>query len=77
MTEVNKLEGEASINNRKGKLIFFYEWTIKLNWTGKGQPGCQAREALSSPLLRLLEGEDSVALEGRCVGCYIFGPVLR
>lgn len=35
VTEVNKLDGEASINNRKGKLIFFYEWNIRLNWTGE------------------------------------------
>lgn len=35
VTEVNKLEGEASINNRKGKLIFFYEWNLKANWTGE------------------------------------------
>lgn len=35
VTEVSKLDGEASINNRKGKLIFFYEWSVKLNWTGK------------------------------------------
>nr|XP_056707364.1 activator of 90 kDa heat shock protein ATPase homolog 1 [Euleptes europaea] len=34
VTEVSKLDGEASINNRKGKLIFFYEWNIKLAWTG-------------------------------------------
>jgi activator of HSP90 ATPase len=48
VTEVNKLDGEASINNRKGKLIFFYEWTIKLNWTGKA---CQAaREEVIAPL---------------------------
>lgn len=35
VTEVSKLDGEASINNRKGKLIFFYEWDVKLNWTGQ------------------------------------------
>lgn len=35
VTEVSKLDGEASINNRKGKLIFFYEWNIKLAWTGE------------------------------------------
>lgn len=34
VTEVSKLEGEASINNRKGKLIFFYEWNLKATWTG-------------------------------------------
>lgn len=43
VTEVNKLDGEASINNRKGKLIFFYEWSIKLNWTGKSMLGFQDR----------------------------------
>lgn len=34
VTEVSKVEGEASINNRKGKLIFFYEWVLKATWTG-------------------------------------------
>lgn len=33
--EVKSMEGEAMINNRKGKLIFFYEWDIKLNYKGK------------------------------------------
>lgn len=33
--EVEKLEGEASASNRKGKLIFFYEWNVVLKWTGK------------------------------------------
>jgi len=31
----DKLEGEAFANNRKGKLIFFYEWNIVLKWEGK------------------------------------------
>ncbi|CAH2046624.1 unnamed protein product, partial [Iphiclides podalirius] len=35
VTEVEKVEGEASANNRKGKLIFFYEWDIKLKWEGR------------------------------------------
>lgn len=34
ITEVEKCEGEASANNRKGKLIFFYEWDIVLKWKG-------------------------------------------
>ncbi|XP_018430445.1 PREDICTED: activator of 90 kDa heat shock protein ATPase homolog 1 [Nanorana parkeri] len=38
VTEVSKMEGEASINNRKGKLIFFYEWDIKLSWKGERAP---------------------------------------
>uniref|UniRef100_A0AAV2LWH3 Activator of Hsp90 ATPase AHSA1-like N-terminal domain-containing protein n=1 Tax=Knipowitschia caucasica TaxID=637954 RepID=A0AAV2LWH3_KNICA len=33
ITEVTKCDGEASINNRKGKLIFFYEWSLKASWT--------------------------------------------
>lgn len=32
---MNKFDGEVFINNRKGKFIFFYEWSIKLNWIGK------------------------------------------
>lgn len=34
ITEISKCEGEASANNRKGKLIFFYEWNIVLTWKG-------------------------------------------
>lgn len=34
ITEVSSIEGEALANNRKGKLIFFYEWVIKCNWNG-------------------------------------------
>jgi len=32
--EVTKIEGEASANNRKAKLFFFYEWEITAKWTG-------------------------------------------
>ncbi|CAB0014342.1 unnamed protein product [Nesidiocoris tenuis] len=35
ITDVDKLEGEAAINNRKGKLIFFYEWNMTLSWKGR------------------------------------------
>uniref|UniRef100_A0A671M2M4 Activator of 90 kDa heat shock protein ATPase homolog 1-like n=1 Tax=Sinocyclocheilus anshuiensis TaxID=1608454 RepID=A0A671M2M4_9TELE len=38
-TEVSKVEGEASINNRKGKLIFFYEWNLKADWRGTSKSG--------------------------------------
>lgn len=31
---MKKLEGEATANNRKGKLIFLYEWNIKCVWEG-------------------------------------------
>lgn len=32
--EIEKCEGEARANNRKAKLIFFYEWEITLKWKG-------------------------------------------
>lgn len=31
----DKIDGEATANNRKGKLIFFYEWDLVLKWEGK------------------------------------------
>lgn len=34
VTEVDKIDGEATANNRKGKLIFFYEWNIVMKWRG-------------------------------------------
>ncbi|XP_059212120.1 activator of 90 kDa heat shock protein ATPase homolog 1-like [Centropristis striata] len=43
ITDVNKLDGEASINNRKGKLFFFYEWTLRANWLGTSCNGVKFR----------------------------------
>lgn len=34
VTDVAKIDGEAYANNRKAKLIFFYEWIITLEWKG-------------------------------------------
>ncbi|XP_037036092.1 activator of 90 kDa heat shock protein ATPase homolog 1 [Bradysia coprophila] len=34
ITEIEKVDGEATANNRKGKLIFFYEWNVSLKWNG-------------------------------------------
>lgn len=34
ITKIETCEGEAVANNRKGKLIFFYEWDLTLNWKG-------------------------------------------
>ncbi|VDP15038.1 unnamed protein product [Soboliphyme baturini] len=34
IVQLTKIEGEAYANNRKGKLIFFYEWCIKCDWEG-------------------------------------------
>ncbi|XP_077179450.1 activator of 90 kDa heat shock protein ATPase homolog 1 isoform X1 [Paroedura picta] len=51
VTEVSKLDGEASINNRKGKLIFFYEWNIKLAWTGISNTGVKYKGHVEIPNL--------------------------
>ncbi|XP_058542377.1 activator of 90 kDa heat shock protein ATPase homolog 2-like [Neofelis nebulosa] len=32
ISELKQVEGEASCSSRKGKLIFFYEWNIRLSW---------------------------------------------
>jgi len=32
--KLDKVEGEARVNNRKAKLIFFYEWELKFSWKG-------------------------------------------
>lgn len=51
VTEVSKLDGEASINNRKGKLIFFYEWAIKLAWKGTSNTGVKYKGHVEIPNL--------------------------
>ncbi|XP_036286249.1 activator of 90 kDa heat shock protein ATPase homolog 1 isoform X2 [Pipistrellus kuhlii] len=62
VTEVNKLDGEASINNRKGKLIFFYEWNIKLNWTGTSKSGVQYKGHVEIPNLSDENSVDEVEI---------------
>lgn len=39
ITNVTKVNGEASANNRKSKLIFFYEWLIEGEWEGSLKTG--------------------------------------
>ncbi|GIY17381.1 activator of 90 kDa heat shock protein ATPase homolog 1 [Caerostris darwini] len=34
ITEMTKCDGDAVVNNRKAKLIFFYEWAIEVQWSG-------------------------------------------
>ncbi|TKS65089.1 Activator of 90 kDa heat shock protein ATPase -like protein 1 [Collichthys lucidus] len=43
LTDISKLDGEASINNRKGKLIFFYEWQLRASWLGTSSGGLKYR----------------------------------
>lgn len=35
LVDLDKIEGDAVANNRKGKLIFFYEWDMTISWKGK------------------------------------------
>ncbi|XP_076010476.1 activator of 90 kDa heat shock protein ATPase homolog 1-like [Genypterus blacodes] len=51
LTDMSKLEGEASINNRKGKLIFFYEWQLRVGWLGTSTNGLKYRGSLEVPNL--------------------------
>lgn len=41
---MEKCEGEAVANNRKGKLIFFYEWNIILKWISDGKSDSKSIE---------------------------------
>ncbi|GBN71030.1 Activator heat shock protein ATPase 1 [Araneus ventricosus] len=34
IVEMTKCEGEAVVNNRKSKLVVFYDWVIELKWIG-------------------------------------------
>lgn len=52
--DLKHVEGEASCNSRKGKLIFFYEWNLRLSWKGtggKGMPGEVASGTVGSVLV--------------------------
>lgn len=42
VTSVTTVDGEATANNRKGKLIFFYEWNVVLKWTGELDEGAKS-----------------------------------
>ncbi|XP_036942839.1 activator of 90 kDa heat shock protein ATPase homolog 1-like [Acanthopagrus latus] len=43
LTDLPKLDGEAWINNRKGKLIFLYEWQLRASWLGTSSAGVKFR----------------------------------
>lgn len=48
---MEKCEGEAVANNRKGKLIFFYEWNIVLKWISKEKSSEQIEGKINIPNL--------------------------
>ncbi|EGI69563.1 Activator of 90 kDa heat shock protein ATPase-like protein 1 [Acromyrmex echinatior] len=51
ITEMEKCEGEAVANNRKGKLIFFYEWNIVLKWILDGNSSKDIEGKINIPNL--------------------------
>lgn len=57
ITEIEKIDGEATANNRKGKLIFFYEWNIVLKWSGR-LPGEKDSHAGKATIPNLSEEND-------------------
>lgn len=58
VTEVSKLSGEATANNRKGKLIFFYEWDLQLKWSGRVNEGQKVASAGLVKIPNLSEEND-------------------
>lgn len=48
---MEKCEGEAVANNRKGKLIVFYEWNIVLKWISNGKSSNSIEGKINIPNL--------------------------
>eukprot|EP01137_Pigoraptor_chileana_P033286 Opistho-2@23934 len=63
VSEVSKIEGEASANNRKAKLIFFYEWDIKLKWVGESTNKEEGKVAGEIEIPNLSEENDISEIE--------------
>jgi activator of HSP90 ATPase len=64
-TEVEKCEGEASASNRKGKLIFFYEWDLTIKWSGKLKDGSEKEYSGKVKIPNLSEENDVSELDIR------------
>jgi len=60
--EVKSLEGEATINNRKGKLIYFYDWSVKLEYTGS-LPGSESEHTGTIEVPNLSDENDADDLD--------------
>ncbi|XP_041468585.1 activator of 90 kDa heat shock protein ATPase homolog 1-like [Lytechinus variegatus] len=62
--EVKEMNGEASASNRKAKLIFFYEWDVKLKWKGTLKDCTTELEGtISMPNLSDENGVDDVNID--------------
>eukprot|EP00049_Salpingoeca_infusionum_P010373 m.176580 g.176580 ORF g.176580 m.176580 type:complete len:348 (+) comp14628_c4_seq1:334-1377(+) len=62
------VEGDASANNRKGKLIFFYELVVKFKWKGKATDGTVVKGSATVPNLSEENDIDEVELDTTLTG---------
>ena len=67
LTELTSIEGEATANNRKAKLIFFYEWVLKGEWSGKLKSGDKKHKGkFNIPNLSEENDPDEIDIEFTC-----------
>lgn len=71
LTDMEKIEGEAVVNNRKGKLIFFYEWDITMGWKGRLTNGNKAEVEGKMHIPNLSEENDVDEIEVSYI-CYYY-----
>lgn len=64
ITEVDTFSGDVIANQRKGKLIFFYEVNLKLKWKGETADGDDVKGSLACD--NLSEENDADDLEFSC-----------
>lgn len=67
LTELTNIDGEATANNRKAKLIFFYEWVLKGEWSGKLKSGDKKHKGkFNIPNLSEENDADEIDVEFSC-----------
>jgi activator of HSP90 ATPase len=49
VTKVDKIDGEAAINIRKGKRLLYYDMKIEASWEGKSADGKTGQGKLNFP----------------------------
>lgn len=63
ISEITGITGEATANNRKSKLIFFYELVIKAKWKGETADGTAVLGTLTIPNLSEENSMDEIDVE--------------
>ncbi|KAM7535416.1 hypothetical protein Aperf_G00000096955 [Anoplocephala perfoliata] len=72
--EVSKCEGDANANNRKGKLIIFYEWEVELAWKGSKKGSSNSDKAKGVITCANLSDENSAEELDFEVSCSTSNP---